>query len=75
MTLRGFEQSSLNGRHEAAIGKFLASNDPSFLAPFIGKAVTDAKNKSHILETDPNTLYRLAAISEPMFPEQYRLTS
>lgn len=75
LRLRGFDQASLNGRHEAAIGQFLSSNDRSLLTPFEGKSVVDTAAKSHPLETDPNALYHLAHAEDGHFPEIYKLVS
>lgn len=73
ITLRDFEQASLNGRHLAAVGAFLRSNNIDFLHPFEGQSVIDAKGAAHPLETDPNTLYRLAHAGSEVFHEVYRL--
>ena len=73
LRLRGFDQASLNGQHLAAVGHFLKSNDREFLLPFEGRAVIDAKGKSHPLETDPNELHRIAAEGDDVFHEIYRL--
>lgn len=69
-----FDQASLNGRHQAAIGAFLRSNVAELLAPFAGQAVIDAKGKAHPLETDPSALYRLAAAGNEVFHNVYRLS-
>ena len=71
--LRDFEQASLNGEYLNAVKAFLASNDIEFLLPFHGRAVIDAKGKSHPLETNPNTLHRLAHAGDEAFHEIYRL--
>lgn len=71
--LRDFDQASLNGRHLAAVGNFLTSNDAEFLDEFAGQFVIDAKGKSHLLETDPNVLYRLDAKGGELFHEIYKL--
>ena len=71
--LRDFEQASLNGRHLAAVRNFLNSNDRDFLTEFEGQSVIDAKGKAHPLETDPNTLHRLASAGDAVFHEIYRL--
>jgi hypothetical protein len=68
----GFDQASLNGRHLAAVKAFLSSNDIELLRPFAGQSVTDAKGRSHLLETNPNAIHRLAAGNE-VFHEIYRL--
>lgn len=72
-TLRDFDQASLNGEYLNAVKAFLSSNDIELLKPFEGRAVIDAKGKSHPLETNPNALYRLAAAGDEVFHEIYRL--
>jgi hypothetical protein len=72
--LAGFEQASLNGQYLAAVGAFLSSNEVSWLAKFAGRSVIDAKGKAHLLETNPNTLHRLANAGSEVFHEVYRLT-
>lgn len=71
--LADFDQASLNGRHLAAVKAFLSSNDIDLLRPFEGQSVLDAKGKAHLLETNPNTLHRLAASGSEVFHEIYRL--
>lgn len=71
-TLPDFEQASLNGTYLNAVKAFVSSNDIDVLAPFVGRAVRDAKGKTHPLETDPNTLYRLEAQGSELFHEIYR---
>ena len=73
--LRDFDQASLNGRHLAAVGEFLRTNERELLLPFEGREVIDAKGKPHSLETDPNELYRIAALGDDVFHEIYRLIS
>lgn len=73
LTLRGFDQASLNGQHLAAVRSFLSSNDIEWLLPFNGRSVIDAKGKPHLLETDPNAVHRLAAQGADVFHEIYRL--
>jgi hypothetical protein len=73
LRLRDFEQASLNGRHQAAIRNYLQSNDLDLLMPFEGRAVIDFKGKSHPLETNPNTLHRLAHAGDEVFHDIYRL--
>lgn len=72
-TLRGFDQASLNGRHLAAVDQFRRSNLIELLTPFEGLSVIDARGKSHPLETDPNTLHRLASAGSEVFHDVYRL--
>ncbi|AMG75460.1 hypothetical protein [Sphingopyxis granuli] len=71
--LRDFGHASLNGDHLNAVKAFLTSNNPDLLRPFAGKSVLDTKGRAHLLETDPNTLHRIAASGEPAFPEIYRI--
>lgn len=73
ITLRNFEQSSLNGRHLAAVGVFLRTNDIDELRPFEGQSVIDATGQPHSLETNPSALYRLSAAGGEVFHEIYRL--
>lgn len=73
ITLRDFDQSSLNGKHLAAVSAFLRTNDIDLLNPFDGQSVIDTKGKAHPLETDPNALYRLAHAGSEVFHEVYRL--
>lgn len=73
ITLRDYEQASLNGKHLAAVGAFLRSNDIDLLRPFDGQSVVDASGEAHPLETDPNALYRLAHAGSEVFHEIYRL--
>lgn len=73
--LRDFDQASLNGRHLAAVGAFLRSNDIDLLHSFVGLSVIDTKGTAHPLETDPNTLHRLAAAGSEVFHEIYRLNA
>ncbi len=73
VTLRDFEQSSLNGRHLAAVGAFVRSNDIDLLRPFEGQSVIDVTGQAHPLETDPSTLYRLHHAGSEVFHEIYRL--
>ncbi len=74
LILRDFEQSSLNGRHLAAVGAFLRSNDIDLISPFDGQSVIDANGKTHPLETDPNELYRLSHAGGEVFHQIYRLS-
>jgi hypothetical protein len=73
LTLRGFDQASLNGEYLNAVRSFLSSNDIELLSPFAGRAVIDAKGQAHPFETDPNTLHRLAAAESELFTDIYRL--
>lgn len=73
LTLRDFEQASLNGRHLAAVGAFLRTNDIDLLRPFEGQFVIDADGQAHPLETDSDALYRLAHAGSEVFHEIYRL--
>ena len=73
IALRDFDQASLNGKHLAAVGRFLRTNDIDLLRLFDGQAVIDVKGKAHPLETEPNALYRLAHAGSEVFHEVYRL--
>lgn len=74
LKLSGFDPASLNGEYLEAVERFLATNDYSFIEPFVGKSVRDAKGKSHLFETDPNQLYQLTSGDEP-FEQIYRFVN
>ena len=73
VTVGDFKQASLVGKYMSAVGHFLKSNDRTHLNPFVGKSVTDIKQKSHRLETGPKTLYRLAQTGGSTFEQVYRI--
>ncbi len=73
--LAGLEQASLNGRYLAAVKAFINSNDADLLSAFVGKSVHDTSGHEHPLETDPNTLYHLAASGSEIFEDIYRLVT
>ena len=73
LILKDFENASLNGRHLAAVGQFLVSNDPQLLTPFERQSVIDASDVPHIFETDPNILYRIAQSGSEVYEQVYRL--
>jgi len=62
------------GQFNAAVGHFLSSNDIAFLEPFFNETVIDSNGNEHLLETDPNALYRLAASGMEAFENVYRYT-
>lgn len=70
-----FTAAARAGAYCDAVGTFLNTNDAQHLAPFIGDALTDTRGKSHPFETDPNTLYRLAASGLDGFEQVYRIVT
>lgn len=66
-------EADIIGRYMAAVGRFLESNDPAYLAPFAGEVITDTAGRHHPLETDPNALYRLEASGGETFEDVYRI--
>jgi hypothetical protein len=66
--------SSDISRHWIAINLFLESNDPSHLAPFVGKGLRDASGAFHPFETRPNVLRKLDSVGELSFVDIYRQT-
>jgi len=72
MRLAGFEEASLNGRYLTAFKSFINTNDPDYLAEFEGLSVRDTKGRTHTFETDPNTLYELAAAGSEVFEDIYK---
>jgi hypothetical protein len=71
----GYEPARLIGEYMNAVGRFLETNDPSFLEPFKNQWVTDAKGKRHNFETRPNTLYRLHSTSDQPFESVYKIVA
>src|SRR5579872_3540344 len=67
------KSASLIGRYMSAVGQFLKTNDPKFLAEFKGRSVKDVRGKVHQFETDPNVLYRLSSAGGEPFEEIYRI--
>ncbi len=65
--------ASLIGRYMAAVGQFLKTNNPKFLAEFKGRSVKDVSGKVYQFETDPNVLYRLSSAGGEPFEEIYRI--
>ena len=73
ITVGTFPNASKVGRYMAAVRRFLRSNDPKHLKPFIGKFATDTDRKKHNFETNPNALYRLSASGADSFEQVYRI--
>jgi hypothetical protein len=71
----GYEQARLVGEHTHAVGAFLSTNDVTLLKPFEGRIVQAVNGRRYVLETDPNTLHRIAAMDSPPFHEIYEITS
>ena len=63
----GSRNASLNGKHSAAVQKFLRTGDVSVLEPFIGKRVA-----GHELVTDPQVLSALADAGALRLDDLYR---
>lgn len=68
-----FATASSVGRHHNAVRRFLRTQQLSFLEPFEGQSVRDIRGREHPFETDPNSLFRLAAKDEPEFHEIYQI--
>lgn len=73
ITVGRFSQASKVGRYMAGVKRFLRSNDPKHLSPFIKKYVTDIRGKKYVFETRPNTLYRISASGGDTFEQVYRI--
>lgn len=73
ITVGDFEGASLVGKYMAAVGRFLKTNDPQHLKPFVGKSVIHIHGKKHRLETGPNTLHRLTHAASASFEQVYRI--
>jgi hypothetical protein len=75
VTVRGFDEASIASAYQQAAKQFLSTNQLRFLQPFKGRTVQAANGRRYPLETDPNTLHRLAAMDSPPFHEIYEITS
>jgi hypothetical protein len=73
ITVAGYEPAKRVGEYTAAVGRFLAGNDPAILDPFIGESVRDVKGRRYGFETRPNELYRLAEGGSLPFEQVYRI--
>lgn len=60
VTIKDSRYASMIGRYHSAVRQFLETGDVSFLKPFKGKRIKDAKGNWHTLETDPEKLYEIA---------------
>ena len=65
--------ASAIGRYMAAVKRFLISNEPGHLQPFIGKSVIDRGGTTFGFETNPNALYRLSVSGTESFEQVYRI--
>lgn len=75
LTVRGFKQAQLVGKHHHAAGQFVRTNAAKLLKRFRGRTVQAANGRRYVLETDPNALHRIAAMDSPPFHEIYQITS
>jgi hypothetical protein len=75
ITVAGYKRARLVGEHFHAVGAFVQSNDIDLLKPFRRASVQSVDGKEHPLETDPNTLHRIAAMDTPPFHEIYEIVS
>jgi|HubBroStandDraft_6_1064221.scaffolds.fasta_scaffold1316961_2 hypothetical protein len=57
-----------------AINKFLETNDPAHLEPFVGLGLRDTRKRFWPFETRPNVLRKLDSAGELSFVELYRQT-
>ena len=67
-----YDQASLIGHYWVAVNRFLDTNEPTHLAPFVGKGVRDVVGKYHPFETGPNNLRRLDSADELSFLDVYK---
>ncbi len=73
IVVAGYAEAELVGRYMAAVGEFLRTNDASNLRPFVGELVMDVNGRPYLLETRPNTLYRLNNSGIEPFEQIYRI--
>jgi len=70
LNLRDFEQASLNGRHLAAVGAFLRSNDIDLLRPFEGQAPRPQKYRAYASQFNAGLIDGVWGLS-PQPPEAF----
>jgi hypothetical protein len=68
-----FASASKIGRFMSAVSAFLRTNNPAGLREFEGVSTADVSGKTHIFETRPNALYRLASAHDQSFEHIYRI--
>jgi hypothetical protein len=69
------DASSDISRHWIAINLFLETNNPQYLAAFVGKGLRDGSGAFHPFETRPNVLRKLDSVGELSFIDIYRQTT
>jgi hypothetical protein len=75
LTVRGYEPARLAGEHHNAAAAFVRTSDISLIESFKGQSVQATNGRRYPLETDPNTLHRIAAMDTPPFHEIYEIIS
>jgi hypothetical protein len=73
ITVDNFDEARVAGEYMNAVGRFLTTADPNFLAPFAGASVRDRAGRVYTLETNPNALFRLRKRTRTTFEEIYRI--
>jgi hypothetical protein len=68
-----FASASKIGCFMSAVSQFLRTNNPTGLREFEGESVSDISGKTHLFETRPNNLYRLASAHDQSFEHIYRI--
>ena len=71
--VEGYEPARLAGLYWEAVGEFLRTNDPAYLAPFQAVQLKDVNDNAYTFETRPNVLYRLANDGLNSFEQVYRI--
>jgi hypothetical protein len=68
-----FASASKVGRFMSAVSAFLRTNNPAGLREFEGVSVGDVSGNTHVFETRPNALYRIASAHDQSFEHIYRI--
>jgi hypothetical protein len=71
--VQGYEPATLAGLYWDAVGEFIGTNDPAYLAPFQGVQIKDADDNAYTFEARPNVLYRLANEGLNNFEQVYKI--
>lgn len=75
LVVRDYDEAAKAGRYWTAAGEFVRTNRIEHIEPFVGDALIDTKGTRHPLETNPNTIHRLASASAQAFHEIYEIQS
>ncbi|GHF16581.1 hypothetical protein GCM10017044_08610 [Kordiimonas sediminis] len=75
VTVPNYSEAEKAGSFYHAVSKFISTNQPAYLLPFLEDGVNDIKGNFIPFETNPNELHRIASMDTPDFAEIYQIIS